>query len=292
LGVGRGRSRNHQVYNPYDGQAGIALGRKGPGGMVAGARAQRRIGALRLLRVDGKNPADVISARNKTADLSKLRSMRNPPEPDQSGAFHPLGKNPGDLVEAGEETLAFEGTSTDERGGLAYWIGVVLEEYARLGKGGPKRFSDKHELLAESSACFRALLNSGKARNSVSSIIESLDVSPGLKQQLRNWWHHRSRHLLGPNPGDFWKISTRPFPEAHFVVYPEELCVRPILSSCPRLVCTACGKLAEQVFHKQVVRYAGDWRPDAKAKGCQWKKWWRTWQEGTQAFVEATASGR
>jgi len=34
------------------------------------------------------------------------------------------------------------------------------------------------------------------------------------------------------DPGDFWTITTRPFPGAHFAVYPEELCVRPIKSSC------------------------------------------------------------
>lgn len=28
-------------------------------------------------------------------------------------------------------------------------------------------------------------------------------------------------------------MNTRPFPEAHFAVYPEELCERPIKSSCP-----------------------------------------------------------
>jgi len=36
------------------------------------------------------------------------------------------------------------------------------------------------------------------------------------------------QHFVGKpqNPGDFWEIDTRPF-----AVYPEELCVRPILSS-------------------------------------------------------------
>lgn len=37
----------------------------------------------------------------------------------------------------------------------------------------------------------------------------------------------------GKNPGDFWKVNTKPFAEAHFAVYPEELCERPIKSSCP-----------------------------------------------------------
>lgn len=35
------------------------------------------------------------------------------------------------------------------------------------------------------------------------------------------------------DPSDFWEIRPKPFPGAHFAVYPEPLCTRPILSSCP-----------------------------------------------------------
>ncbi len=48
-------------------------------------------------------------------------------------------------------------------------------------------------------------------------------------------------HPLGKNPGDCWQILTRPFREAHFAVYPEELCERPIAAGCPIKVCTECG---------------------------------------------------
>jgi DNA modification methylase len=51
----------------------------------------------------------------------------------------------------------------------------------------------------------------------------------------------RHDHPLGKNPGDLWKINSKPHPFAHFAVYPEEICVRPILSSCPEKVCTKCG---------------------------------------------------
>jgi site-specific DNA-methyltransferase (cytosine-N4-specific) len=40
-------------------------------------------------------------------------------------------------------------------------------------------------------------------------------------------------NLKGKNPGDFWKISVKSFSVPHFAVYPEELCSRPIKSSCP-----------------------------------------------------------
>jgi DNA modification methylase len=31
-----------------------------------------------------------------------------------------------------------------------------------------------------------------------------------------------------------WEITTTPFKGAHFAVFPEQLCVRPILAMCPR----------------------------------------------------------
>jgi site-specific DNA-methyltransferase (cytosine-N4-specific) len=37
----------------------------------------------------------------------------------------------------------------------------------------------------------------------------------------------------GGNPGDFWDITTKPFKEAHFAVYPERLCETPIRCGCP-----------------------------------------------------------
>lgn len=57
---------------------------------------------------------------------------------------------------------------------------------------------------------------------------------------------HRKRHSgyfgedgeylvnpLGKNPGDHWKISTVGFPDAHFAVFPEKLCEKPIKAGCP-----------------------------------------------------------
>jgi len=40
-------------------------------------------------------------------------------------------------------------------------------------------------------------------------------------------------HPLGRNPGDFWEIATRPFHGPHFAIYPIDICLYPILSSCP-----------------------------------------------------------
>jgi len=49
-------------------------------------------------------------------------------------------------------------------------------------------------------------------------------------------------HPLGKNPGDVWRIATRGFPGAHFATFPPELVRRPILATCPALVCSDCGQ--------------------------------------------------
>ncbi len=37
----------------------------------------------------------------------------------------------------------------------------------------------------------------------------------------------------GKNPGDVWNITTQPYPESHFAVFPLELVRKPILAGCP-----------------------------------------------------------
>jgi len=55
----------------------------------------------------------------------------------------------------------------------------------------------------------------------------------------------------GKNPGDVWDITTKPFPEAHFAVYPPELCEKPIKAGCPKKVCAECGKPWEREVERE-----------------------------------------
>jgi hypothetical protein len=54
-------------------------------------------------------------------------------------------------------------------------------------------------------------------------------------------------HENGKNPGDIFGLSVHSFPEAHFAVYPPDLCKKPIQSSCPPKVCAECGTPYERV---------------------------------------------
>jgi len=57
----------------------------------------------------------------------------------------------------------------------------------------------------------------------------------------------------GKNPGDVFEVTTKSFPEAHFAVYPPELCEKPLKATCPPKVCAACGSPYErEVEHEKI----------------------------------------
>lgn len=58
--------------------------------------------------------------------------------------------------------------------------------------------------------------------------------------------YSRSCHPLGKNPGDVFEVSTKPFSEAHFAVYPPGLVEKPLMASCPPDVCSSCGAPCEK----------------------------------------------
>jgi site-specific DNA-methyltransferase (cytosine-N4-specific) len=57
----------------------------------------------------------------------------------------------------------------------------------------------------------------------------------------------------GKNPSDFFKSNTKPYPEAHFAVFPEDICIPRIKSSCPKEICSSCGKARERIIEKETT---------------------------------------
>lgn len=45
-----------------------------------------------------------------------------------------------------------------------------------------------------------------------------------------------------------WEICPQPSPDKHFAMFPEELCVSPILAGCPEYICKKCGKTKTKIF--------------------------------------------
>ena len=58
-------------------------------------------------------------------------------------------------------------------------------------------------------------------------------------------------HPAGKNPGDVFEVTTKPFPEAHFAVYPPELCEKPLKATCPPKVCAECGSPYEREVERE-----------------------------------------
>lgn len=50
-----------------------------------------------------------------------------------------------------------------------------------------------------------------------------------------------AHHPKGRAPRDVWHIATRGFRGDHYAAFPKELARRPIVATCPSVVCTACG---------------------------------------------------
>jgi len=68
-------------------------------------------------------------------------------------------------------------------------------------------------------------------------------------------------YSAGKNPGDVWTIPTQPRPEAHFATFPDKLCTKPILATCPAEICKKCGKARVRITQTSYRKHrpsAGD----------------------------------
>jgi len=66
------------------------------------------------------------------------------------------------------------------------------------------------------------------------------------------------RLVLGKNPGDVWELSTEPFHDTHFAVFPTKLVGRMIKVGCPQEICKKCGKPRERIVERsEFVRTGG-----------------------------------
>ena len=68
----------------------------------------------------------------------------------------------------------------------------------------------------------------------------------------------------GKNPGDVWTIPTQPRPEAHFATFPDKLCLKPILATCPAEICRKCGKARVRITRPsdEYRKLLGTWTED------------------------------
>lgn len=141
--------------------------------------------------------------------------------------LNPKGRNPGDV-------LNVDGVTFTRR------VGRITEHEVEKAKAQPS--------LRIKRWIYRANPKGKNPGDVVGFWSKYRDEEFGQKPNLfvrkgHSGYYDREGNLLinplGKNPGDvlrtgdFWEIATKSFKGAHFAVYPEELCVRPILSSSP-----------------------------------------------------------
>jgi DNA modification methylase len=73
------------------------------------------------------------------------------------------------------------------------------------------------------------------------------DKTSRRSRTVMNLFGGVNTHKFGKNPGDFWAINPKPYPEAHFACYPPALVERPLKATCPKQICVKCGKARERI---------------------------------------------
>jgi DNA modification methylase len=128
-------------------------------------------------------------------------------------------------------------------------------------------FETQYERLAESSfndkRKDKGLVPHKSGKSFDNHLIENYKVEkPLLKQDLTGnptYTGFNQRYAisgtcinsLGRNKRAVWMITTKPFKEAHFATYPEELCEVPIKAGCPEFICNKCGKAREKILESK-----------------------------------------
>ena len=147
------------------------------------------------------------------------------------------------------------------------------EDYAKAGKGGT--------------------LDSKKGHAETTNH----DLNNPRQQQAK-----RNFHENGKNPGDVFEVTTKPFPDAHFAVYPPELCEKPIKATCPPKVCADCGSPYERDKtepEREYERGNENWRDGANIGNPQrdhdgdwgYKAEFHGWQQTCDCGTDATEAG-
>ena len=118
------------------------------------------------------------------------------------------------------------------------WIlrnGIIWAKPNAMPESVTDRLSNRHEHLFLLTKSPRYWFNLDPIREShAESTVAAASraripySAPGQRANLKT----RGMHEVGANPGDVWQIATRPFPGAHFAVYPLELPERCIQAGC------------------------------------------------------------
>ncbi len=137
--------------------------------------------------------------------------------------------------------------------------GWILRNRVTWAKPNPMPQSVKDRLNDTTEAIFHLVKNK-EYWYDLDAIREEHEAREWSKDERKRGWDNgegQPQHVrcgnnpAGKNPGDVFEITTKPFPEAHFAVYPPELCEKPIKATVPPKVCVECGAPYEREVERK-----------------------------------------
>jgi len=148
--------------------------------------------------------------------------------------LHPKGRNPGDTIH-----LTKHDQAVGRIGNYSYTDPLHTKDYHPSGRNPGDVLTERQQNI------IKHFKQKGSGGHYLYGGIESPEG--------------RHEHPLGKNPGDWLSINTRPFPGAHFAVYPEALCIMPIKASSrpgDSVLDPFCGSGTTGVVAKKLGRKA------------------------------------
>lgn len=178
-------------------------------------------------------------------------------------AYHPKGKNPGDVFRSkflksdvrtaspGARAIRtlIEGKLTTHVKRKIFEVGEYLKQKKRESGLTMRELSELTGIKKTTLEHYFRTDYSGQAIPSrevwerLKPILNLDEYDKFVSEEIKNALP--SPHPLGKNPGDFWEITTKPFKGYHYAPYPVDLCILPIKATCPPLVCKKCGRPKE-----------------------------------------------
>jgi len=156
---------------------------------------------------------------------------------------NPLGKNPGDISTFESVTIDKEAEKLSAE--IEYHVNkifVLAKQRDRETYGG--KYSDCGE--GKDGKSTQEYLVS--IRKTADDYIKENELKGTLSKVIKDYAHGYAGNPAGRNPGDIYTITVQPFSEAHFAVFPPDLARKPLISSCPKEICTECGSPRERIL--------------------------------------------
>ena len=180
----------------------------------------------------GKNPGDILQVQPEGHGHDRWAGQRGEGLRPWQERFHPGGKNPGDVFQSKKEPYLQNNPHT---------MRLEAEKYVPLDPSKPMDLS--HPKGKNPGDVLRIGVHHG-------SSVTTGRATYYEKQKIES-------DSEGKNPGDFWSITTKGFKGHHYAVYPERICVRPILAACPSdgiILDPMCGSGTTLVVAKKLGR--------------------------------------